>query len=276
MNLEAVFTSQRTLEAARVSTKVFEAGAGTPMLFLHGNPDTHTVWHEQVRALAPRFRCIAPDLPGFGVSLAPSDFDCSIENQGAWVAAVADGLGLSKFHLVMHDVGTIYGSAFAASHPDRLLSVTWFNGGFFPEQPWHFWAKVWRTPVVGELSMLLGNRSMFVAEMTKKATVPEQYANHAYDAFGPRARKMVLRWYRAMDLSKVLQGWDEKLLRATSGLPRQVIWGDRDVYVPAAIAERFRAPVHHLDCGHWAMVERPAESTALIDAIAAGAVRSVG
>jgi pimeloyl-ACP methyl ester carboxylesterase len=254
-----MFTSHREVEVRGVATHVAEAGAGPDILLLHGNPDTHTVWSPVAERLAPGHRCVAPDLPGFGKSIAPADFDCSLENQGAWVAALADALGLARFHLVVHDVGGPYGLAFASKHADRLRSLTIFNTNFFPDYRWHFWARVWRTRVLGEMAMAIANRPLFVREMKRGSPhMSKAYASSAYDEFTKSTKKMVLRWYRAMN-PEVHAGWDTALVAATASTPKQVIWGDRDPFLPKTTADRFgTSNVQHLaDFGHWVMIENP-------------------
>src|SRR6185503_12655873 len=110
------FTSSRVVRSVGIDTHIAEAGAGDALVFLHGNPDTHHVWGPVVALLKDRFHCVAPDLPGFGSSPAPPDFDCSLENQAAWVHGVLDGAGLGRVHLIVHDVGGPYGLAFASLH----------------------------------------------------------------------------------------------------------------------------------------------------------------
>ena len=51
---------------------VFAQGKGTPILFVHGFPLTHSMWHSQVEAFAPTHRVIVPDLRGFGASGLPA------------------------------------------------------------------------------------------------------------------------------------------------------------------------------------------------------------
>lgn len=264
MNEEA-FTRAKTIDVGPTQTHVAEAGDGAPILMLHGNPDTHRVWSDVVSSLANGHRCIAPDLPGFGQSRAPADFDCSLENMARHVAGVLDGLELQRTHLVIHDVGGTYGLAFATSHPERLLSLTIFNANFFPDYRWHFWARVWRRRVLGELAMTIANRRLFVSEMRKGSPgVSRAYAERAYADFGRDTRRMVLRWYRAMD-SDVLHGWDERFLRACAGVPTQVLWGDLDPYLPASTADRYGVTARHFpDGGHWLMLDRPDEIANLI------------
>jgi pimeloyl-ACP methyl ester carboxylesterase len=270
---ETAFERTRHVTIGTVDAHIPESGAGPEILLIHGNPDSHHVWHEVVRRLAPRHRCIAPDLPGFGGSHAPNDFDCSLENQAAYVAGVLDALGLDKVHLVVHDIGGTYGLAFAATHPARLRSLTIFNTSFFPDFRWHFWGRVWRTPVLGELVMLTATRWLFVKGMrASQPLLPVEYANHAWNEFDREARRMVLRWYRYMTYAKRLPGWDTRLLSATKSTPKQVIWGTKDPFIPVATADRYEAPVHRLDdCGHWVMAERPDEAARLIEALVARA-----
>ena len=90
----------------------------------------------------------------FRSSEANVTFDCSLDNQAAFVHDLLDALELDRVHLVVHDVGGPYGLAFASLHPQRLQTLTIFNTNFFPDYRWHFWARVWRTPVWGAMSTM--------------------------------------------------------------------------------------------------------------------------
>jgi pimeloyl-ACP methyl ester carboxylesterase len=253
---DPVFPRSRWLKSAGVNTLVAEAGSGPPIVFLHGNPDTHDVWSGVVSRLKADFTCYAPDLPGYGQS--DPQGDCSLDQQVAWVAGVLSGLGVEKPHLVVHDVGGNYGLAFATKHPERIGKLTIFNTNFFPDYRWHFWGRMWRTPVVGELVMALGNRPLFVKEMMKASPkLTREHAERAYVHFGRKTRRQVLAFYRYMS-PEVLIGWDTAMLKATENVPGQVIWGDLDPYLPAGTADRFGKPVHRFsELGHWTMVETP-------------------
>ena len=260
------FEKSRWLTCAGIKTFVAETGIGPPLVFLHGNPDTHEAWNGVVEQLKSQFTCYAPDLPGYGQS-DPQD-DVSFEKQVEWVGALLTGLGLERPHLVIHDVGSNYGFAFTAKHPERVGKLTIFNGSFFPDFEWHFWGKVWRVPVLGELTMLLGNRTLFVKETMKGSpTLPREYAERNYDSYGKKTRKQVLTFYRWLDPKK-FTGWDTLLLAALKTLPAQVIWGDQDPYIPARTADRFGVKVHRYpQYGHWVMVEAPVDVAAHIRAL---------
>ncbi|HLL21364.1 MAG TPA: alpha/beta fold hydrolase [Kofleriaceae bacterium] len=262
-----MFTDHHEVHVRGVATHVAEAGSGPPIVLLHGNPDTHAVWEPVVAALAPRHRCIAPDLPGFGGSHAPARFDVSLANQAAWVNGVLDALSLDRVHLVVHDIGGVYGLAFATEHAARIASLTITNTVFFADYHWHFWARVWRTPGLGELSMALMGASLFARKLRRGSPPkPTPNAHWDYTFANPETRRMVLRWYRAMNVD-LYRSWEPRMLAATASVPRQVLWGDRDEYIPAQFATRFGAPsVQRMpDAGHWLMLQHPAR---VADAIA--------
>lgn len=190
------FARERVVEAGGVSTRVFESGEGAPVVLLHGNPDTHTVWEGLVDALSGSYRCIAPDLPGFGGSIAPDDFDVTLAGQARWVRALFDALELERAHLVVHDVGGTYGLAFAAEDARaRLASLTIFNTIFTTDYRWHFWGRVWRTPLLGELAMAAGNEWLFVRETQKGS--PGITKERARAPRGANSRRRRARWSSA-------------------------------------------------------------------------------
>jgi len=84
--------------------------------------------------------------------------------------------------------------------------------------------------------------------------MPRDYALLAFAEFTPATKRHVLRYYRAMS-PPVWQGWDTKLVDAK--LKTQVIWGDKDPFIPSAFADRFGATARHTPHGHWVMAEDP-------------------
>jgi haloalkane dehalogenase len=246
---------------------VAEAGPvdGPPIVFLHGNPDSHHVWSGVVERLKATHRCIAPDMPGYGAS--DESARVTLEDQAAFVLALLDALALERPHLAIHDVGSTYGMAFTTLHAARVRTLTIFNGTFFPDYRWHFWGRVWRTPILGEITMLFGNEALFVSQVRKAAPkMPLDYARAAYAAYSPKTRRQVLRFYRWLDPER-MRGWDTRLLEVLRSVKHQVIWGDLDPYIPKETADRLgvHGTVHHLsDTSHWAMAEEPARVATLI------------
>jgi pimeloyl-ACP methyl ester carboxylesterase len=235
-----------------------DVGAGSPVLFLHGNPDTGELWDRVLSTLATRHRCLAPDLPGFGGSEVPAAFDYSLEGLAAWVDGLRRALGISQpLDLVVHDFGGLFGIAWAVRHPQHVRRLVIMNTVFFPDYRWHFWARVWRTPLLGELSFLVNTRWALALEMRRGSKrLPAAHAQRAFAAMTPTMTRTVLRLYRAAD-PQGFAPWQDGLRALIAQVPALVLWGDRDPYIGKAFAERFGArEVHHFPhAGHWLPVE---------------------
>src|SRR5258707_13382834 len=88
------------------------AGAGRPVVLLHGFPDTGRLWRNQVPALVEAgFQVIVPDLRGYGRSDKPTEVDAYIMPLLARdVVGILDTLGGGKAHIVRHDLGAALAS----------------------------------------------------------------------------------------------------------------------------------------------------------------------
>ena len=257
-------TRQVRLGAANIN--VTEWGNGPPVLLLHGNPDSGPMWEGVSARLGAQCRCIAPDLPGFGHSEVPADFDPSLDGMAALVEQFLRAAGIPRpLDLIAHDFGGPFAFAFAVKHPDAVRRMVAINTVFFSDYRWHFWARVWRTPVLGELSMLMMNKPMFAQELRRGSRALSQaHIDQTWSLITPRMKKEVLRLYRASNPEN-FKPWERDFLALTKAKPTLVIWGDKDPYISPRFAERFNAQkVVHLPVGHWAPVEAPAECAAAI------------
>lgn len=97
-----------------------EAGAGEPIVFLHGIPDSWFQWHHQMAALSVTHRCIGIDLKGYGQSEKEAG-DYRHSGAAEQLVAMLDQIGVDRFNVVTHDRGTVQADYIAANHPDRIL-----------------------------------------------------------------------------------------------------------------------------------------------------------
>jgi pimeloyl-ACP methyl ester carboxylesterase len=259
---EAIHQSTRTVRVGDAAIHVTEWGAGAPVLLLHGNPDSGIMWEGIAKRLARHHRCIAPDLPGFGHSEVPTHFQPSLDGMAQFLEQFLEAAAVERpVDLVAHDFGGPFAFAWAARHPDAVRRMVVINTLFFSDYRWHFWARVWRTPILGELSMLAVNRPMFARELRRGSkAISDDHIDRTIALMTPRMKKEVLRLYRAADPAN-FKPWEEGLLALIRAKPTLVIWGDKDPYVSSRFAERFNARkvVHLAHTGHWAPVEAPAE-----------------
>lgn len=237
-----------------------DEGQGVPTLFLHGNPDSSEVWSGVIPKLSGQYRCIAPDLPGFGRSTAPLNFDYSLAGMSKFVDDFVTALGINEpINLVVHDIGGPFGLSWVVNNPQKVRSVVITNTVFHADYRWHLFGRLWRTPVIGEIVQSLTSRSGFTRELLRASRkLTKAQIHRTYDLITPSVKRMMLRWYRAAD-PRNFAGWEEKLQVILAKKPSLVLWADHDPYIHARFANRFGAgAVEHVpDSGHWLPAEAP-------------------
>ncbi len=128
-----------TITSTRHTTRYWQAGPadGPLMIFLHGWPGIGLMWRAQVEAFAAEgWRCVAPDMRGYGGSSAPAAPEAyALKDIVADMVELHDHLGGRPAVWVGHDLGSPVAGALAAHHPMRsrgvvLVSVPYFPDGF--------------------------------------------------------------------------------------------------------------------------------------------------
>lgn len=233
------------------------------ILLLHGNPDSSDMWEGIFPFLEKEYRCIAPDLPGFGRSEIERKPQFSLEKGAHWLNAFISNLLITDpVHIILHDVGAFYGIPWAIKHPELVKSLCISNTLFFSNYSWHFWGRVWRTPILGEIATIFTTKSLFKREMLKGGPgLSNDYLEKAFAKLTPQMKKTVLNMYRYMD-PLIFKGWELAYEKLAGEVPIQVIWGDLDPYIPLRFgyAERFAQSqnlLHVPGAGHWVAAEKP-------------------
>jgi pimeloyl-ACP methyl ester carboxylesterase len=264
----ATAVRRRPLDAGGTSTRLVEAGpaeATAAVVFVHGNPGSCDDWEPLAGAVgATGLRALAFDLPDFGETIAPAGFEHSAPGYAAFVDAALAALGVERVHLVLHDFGGPIGLTWAASGSERLASLTLIDIGILPGYKWHRLARIWRTPVLGELFQATTTRSGFrlLVNRSEPRGLPREFLDGMYDHLDRRTKRAVLKLYRATDDPGAASA-ELTALMAPRDLPALVIWGEADAYLPASYAARQReafpsADVHVLPAsGHWPFADAP-------------------
>jgi pimeloyl-ACP methyl ester carboxylesterase len=108
-----------------ISLHYEEAGAGTPMVFVHEFAGDHRSWEPQVRYFSRRYRCIAYAARGYPPSEVPESFEqYSQERARDDVRAVLDALKIERAHVVGLSMGAFATLHFGMAYPKRALSIT--------------------------------------------------------------------------------------------------------------------------------------------------------
>ncbi len=242
--------AERQSEVAGLGVHWRQAGEA-PVLYVHGVPTASFDWDPMLR----RIGGVAPDLPGFGRSDKPGDFDYSIEGYDRFLEAFTEHAGLERFSLVVHDWGGV-GLALAQRFPERIERLVLFSCvPLMPGYRWHRVARAWRTPVLGELTM------GFTTRYGMRRSLPPGLADRAWECFDQGTQRAILRLYRASS-PEVLARAGENLgaLRA----PALVLWPTADPYIDAGFGQRYadalggETTLELVEgAGHWTWHERP-------------------
>ena len=119
--------SMETWEANGKHFRLRRAGEGPPLLLLHGNPQTHAMWHRVAPVLARRFSVVSPDLTGYGFSAKPPVSDdhapYAKRAMAADMVALMASLGHARFQVVAHDRGARVAHRMALDHPDAVVQA---------------------------------------------------------------------------------------------------------------------------------------------------------
>ena len=234
-------------------------GAALP-LYLHGVPTSSDDW----LAFLARSGGVAPDLPGFGRSGKPGSLRFTIDEYDRFLERFLEVAQVPRVSMVVHDWGAV-GLALAQRRPELVQSLVVINAvPFLSGYRWHRTARIWRTPLLGELAMGTTTRPVLrLLSRESNATpgpMPEQWLSSVLAHFDQGTQRAILRLYRSSPAS-VLERAGAQL--GSLHVPALVVWGTRDPYLPARFGRAYAEalPGARLlelpDAGHWPWLDRP-------------------
>lgn len=179
-----------------------DEGEGTPILFCHGNPTWSFLYRRIVLELRERFRCVAVDYPGFGLSVRPEGYGYTPAEQAAVVGALVDHLDLDGLVVMGQDWGGPIGTSVATVRAERVRGLVLGNTWFWP---------------VDRLATKLFSRFLSTGYMQRR--ILER--NHFVERIMPRAMTRELS-RREMDHYRGVQPTAEAR-RGVAELPRQLL-----------------------------------------------------
>ena len=263
----------RRLEVDGRSVGVVDSGGdGPPLLFLHGLGGIWQNWLLNIPAFMDTHRCVAVDLPGFGLSEKPDD--CSIPGFAHTVDAVCDQLGIEEPVVIGNSMGGFVGAELAVSFPTRvaklvLISAAGLSTEYLAREPLLAAARAFAV-----LTARTGLRGSPVVKRTRLRRIALQAIVRYPERLSiPLTTELVAGanapgFLAAFD---ALMGYSfrDKLERIEA--PVLIVWGRNDMLVPVEDAEMFehligdnaRAVIFE-DTGHLAMLERPSRFNQLL------------
>jgi pimeloyl-ACP methyl ester carboxylesterase len=262
---------ERMIEVGGVEVFVRQvAGVGVPTVFVHGHPTHSEDWVaflERVRGPALAF-----DLPGWGRSARPTDFDYTMDGLAAFCGRFLDRAGIADYRLAVHDWGSVALIA-AQAHPGRLRRLVVINAvPLFEPFRWHWVARLWRRRGLGELTYLTQTRPA-AALLLRQASgdrrpMPRELVDSIWRHRQRGTGRPIMQLYRSADA--------ERLAEAGEGLggvncPALVVWGQRDPYLGPELGRGYAERLPHAQLrdvtrgGHWPWLDDPSIIDRVVD-----------
>jgi haloalkane dehalogenase len=210
-----------------------DEGSGPPLLMLHGNPTWSFTWREVIKGMRDRYRCIAIDYPGFGLSKAAPGYGFSPQEHAEVVERFVQELDLHDVTTLSHDWGGPIGFATAARMPDRFTAFAIGNTWAWPldKSPG---ARIFSGFLGGPVGgYLIKRRNFFVERIipggTKLTGPDERVMEHYRRPFPtPESRVPMHVFPRAIIKETPWLGEVERGLSSLDDRPVVIVWPTRD------------------------------------------------
>jgi pimeloyl-ACP methyl ester carboxylesterase len=236
------------------------------VLLLHGNPSWSFLWRDLVRELSSRFRVVAPDHLGCGLSDKPRDWSYRLADHVANLERLVDALGLTRLHLGVHDWGGAIGMGLATRRPDAIERLLVTNSAAFASSRLPLRIAVCRWPLLGPL--LVRGLNGFARAATVMATakgLPDDVKQGLLAPYASWADRIAIqRFVEDIPMSPAHPSWPV-LAQIDAGLsrlrdkPMLLVWGERDWCFTPAFREEWqrRFPAAEVlacaDAGHYVL-----------------------
>jgi pimeloyl-ACP methyl ester carboxylesterase len=239
-----IFNNPLKIEIQGNSIAYFREGMGETVVFVHGITTHSFIWRKVVPYFQSNYDIVLIDLLGCGSSDKPLNEDLSLKRQTHLIKDFCQKLGITRFHMICHDVGGGIGQIFAVNYPELLFDLTLINSvayNFWPVQP----IIAMRTPIVRQIAMATLDFGMFEIIVKRGLYHKTLLTNELMEYFWKPmkesiGRKGFLHFAKCLDNTNLTE--IEAEIRQLK-IPVLIIRGEADVYLSAAISEKLHAEI---------------------------------
>jgi haloalkane dehalogenase len=263
------------LDGARVH--YVDEGGGRPLLLLHGNPTWSFLYRDVIAGLRDRFRCVAPDHPGFGLSRpAPPGYGFTPAEHADVLERLVLELDLRDVTMMVQDWGGPIGFAVATRHPDRFAAFVIGNTWAWPKAdlPTQLFSRLLGGPIGRHLIM---RHNFFVERAIPGSMRRKRPSEAVMDAYRapfptPESRRPAAVFPREILRSVDFLAEVERGLPKLRDRPALIVWPTKDIAFRDAERRRWESvfPEHRTilleGAGHYIQEEAPDEIVAAIRA----------
>lgn len=258
-----------------------DTGTGIPVLFVHGNPAWSFYFRNIIKTLSKKYRCIAMDHVGYGLSDKPFPYPYSLSHHAENFKIFCDAVCPGKCNLIMHDFGGPIGIQYAEQNPgkvERLIFMnTWCRDmrqdpGFIPMQ------RILQNPLLPFLYRYLNFpvRRMLPGAFAEPSRLSGEVRMHYIKPFSRiRDRMAPVAFSRSLIHEQEWCGMLEKNLYLLKDKPALFLWGMQDAFTGAKYlddlsAHFMHAEIHrYADAGHLVLEEKSYSMLPVIEAFLA-------
>ena len=245
-----------------------DEGVGTPILFCHGNPTWSFLYRGIVSRLRDRFRCIAVDYLGFGLSEHPEGYGYTIEEHARTTGELIDHLGLDGFVVMGQDWGGPVSLAVATARADRVSGVVLGNTWFWP--PGLTFRLFSRFLSTGLMQRKILNDNFFVERImpvssAKKLSELERDHYRLVQPSPAARRGVALMPKQIVDATPLLERLSREVPEKLGSKPALITWGMQDFGFRPAMIAKMRAALDDVvvlelpRAKHYIQEDAPAE-----------------
>jgi haloalkane dehalogenase len=241
----------RFLELPEGRLHYIDEGSGPVVVFVHGTPSFSYDFRALVAKLRSRYRCIALDHLGFGLSDRPAHFDDALALHTRNLARLLDTLGVDRYALVAHDFGGPIALPLAIDRPDRLRALCLMNTWAWSMNEDPEFSKVRRVAGSAFMRFLyryanFSARVMAASSWGTRSPLTKNRRRHFTGLFPNRVSREGT-WAFAQSLVSDDARFDAlgARLGALSNVPALVVWGKADRFVGAPHLARWKRELPH-------------------------------
>ncbi|MCJ8165796.1 alpha/beta fold hydrolase [Pontibacter sp. E15-1] len=248
-----------------------DEGEGPPIVMVHGTPVWSFLYRNLIKILRKKYRCIAMDMLGFGLSDKPKDWSYKPRAHAANFEQLMEHLKLKDITLLVHDFGAPIGFAYAIRHPEKVSKIVMLNSWTWSLSK-HQTLSGTSKYLVGPLGKFLHSKlnvptHTLIDELFEgKEKMPEQIRQHYVNALGsPNDNVSTLSFAREL---VGITRWYEELWKGRQkiqDIPTLILWGERDKLIQKGALLSWKKFFHESyvipfeGCGHFLQEESAEE-----------------
>ena len=221
----------RWFDGAGPRVHYIDEGAGRPVVMFHGNPTWSFLYRKVIQQLSGRFRCVAMDYPGFGLSERPSGYGYTSEEHARVIGKLVDHLNLDGFIVVGQDWGGPIGMTVATERASRVAGMVFANTWYWPAKgSLVTFSLVMSSP---PLQWLILHRNSFVNFIMPRSVATPMDAN-VFKSYqdaqpNPEARRGVAEFPKQIRLARpMLERLAATAPKALGAKPMELVWAMKD------------------------------------------------